>query len=89
MAFDSANLIRIGGGSGQNLWYYSTTEAQGTIDGAGYFNNAANMLNVNDVILCITATGGTPVVSHSYVNANDGSTVDIVNGVAITATDSD
>jgi N-acetylmuramic acid 6-phosphate (MurNAc-6-P) etherase len=88
MAFDSANLIRIGGGSGQNLWYYSTTEAQTVVDAASYFDDAANMLNVNDVIICITATGGTPVVTHAYVNANDGSTVDIVNGVAITATDS-
>ena len=88
MAYDSANLIRIGGGSGQNLWYYSTTETQAQIDAVNYFNDAAKMLSVNDVIICITATGGTPVVTHAYVNANDGSTVDIVNGVAITATDS-
>ena len=88
MAYDSANLIRIGGGSGQSLWYYSTTDAQTVVDAAGYFNDSANMVNVNDVIICITATGGTPVVTHAYVNANDGSTVDIVNGVAITSTDS-
>lgn len=89
MAYTASSLCCIGGGSGQRLWYYSTADTIATVNTAGYFNDAANMLNVNDVILAITSTGGTPVVSHTYVNANDGSTVDVVNGVAITATDSD
>ena len=89
MAYSASSLCCIGGGSGQRLWYYSTADTIATVNTAGYFNDAANMLNVNDVILAITSTGGTPVVSHTYVNANDGSTVDVVNGVAITATDSD
>ena len=89
MAYTASSLCCIGGGSGQCLWYYSTADTIATVNTAGYFNDAANMLNVNDVILAITSTGGTPVVSHTYVNANNGSTVDVVNGVAITATDSD
>lgn len=89
MAYTASSLCCIGGGSGQRLWYYSTADTIATVNTAGYFNDAATMLNVNDVILAITSTGGTPVVSHTYVNANDGSTVDVVNGVAITATDSD
>jgi hypothetical protein len=89
MAYTASSLCCIGGGSGQRLWYYSTADTIATVNTAGYFNDAANMLNVNDVILAITSTGGTPVVSHTYVNANNGSTVDVVNGVAITATDSD
>lgn len=89
MAYTASSLCCIGGGSGQRLWYYSTTDTIATVNTAGYFNDAANMLNINDVILAITSTGGTPVVSHTYVNANNGSTVDVVNGVAITATDSD
>ena len=89
MAYTASSLCCIGGGSGQRLWYYSTAGTIATVNTAGYFNDAANMLNVNDVILAITSTGGTPVVSHTYVNANNGSTVDVVNGVAITATDSD
>jgi hypothetical protein len=47
------------------------------------------MLGLNDVIIAVTETGGTPVVSHTYVNANSGTVVDVVNGVAITNTDSD
>ena len=89
MAYSAADLICIGGGSGKRLWYYSTVDTIATVNTAGYFNDAANMLNLNDVIMAVTSTGGTPVVSHTYVNANDGSTVDVVNGVAITATDSD
>jgi len=55
----------------------------------GYFNDAAGMIKVNDYMIIVTSTGGTPVVSHAYCNSNTGSVVDIVNGVAITATDSD
>ena len=89
MAYDANDLVCIGGGSGRRLWYYTTADTIATVNTAGYFNDAANMLNLNDVIMTVTSTGGTPVVGHTYVNANDGSTVDVVNGVAITATDSD
>jgi hypothetical protein len=41
------------------------------------------------VIIAVTSTAGTPVVSHTYVNANSSGTVDVVDGVAITSTDSD
>ena len=81
MAYTASSLIRIGGGSGQALWYYANT--------AGYFNDAANILNLNDIIMTITSTGGTPVLTHAYVNANNGSVVDITNGVVITNTDGD
>ncbi len=89
MAYSASGLHCIGGGSGQRLWYYVTADTIADVNTAGYFNDAANMLNLNDVIMAVTSTGGTPVVSHTYVNANDGSTVDVVNGVAITNTDSD
>jgi len=89
MAFDAANLVRIGGGSGRALWYYTTTEAQAAVQVEDYFLPAINMINTNDVIICVTATGGTPVISHAYCNENDGTTIDIVDGVAITNTDSD
>ena len=89
MAFDAANLTRLAGGSGVSLWHYTTADTIATVNTAGYFNNAANMVKLNDVIIAVTSTGGTPVVSHTYVNANNGSTVDVVDGVAITNTDSD
>lgn len=89
MAFTASSLNRLAGASGMSLWHYSTTDTIADVNTAGYFNSAANMLAVNDVIIAVTETGGTPVVSHTYVNANSGTVVDVVNGVAITNTDSD
>lgn len=89
MAFDSANLTRLAGASGVSLWHYTTTDTVATVNTAGYFNSVANMVKVNDVIIAVTSSGGTPAVSHIYVNSNDGSTVDVVDGVAVTSTDSD
>ncbi len=89
MAYDASKLTRLAGASGVALWHYATTDTVATVNTAGYFNSAANMLNVNDVIIAVTSTGGTPVISHVYVNANDGTTVDVIDGVAITNTDSD
>jgi len=89
MAFTASSLTRLAGASGVSLWHYSTADTIATVNTAGYFNDAAAMMSVNDVIIAVTSTGGTPVVSHTYVNANNGSTVDVVDGVAITNTDSD
>lgn len=89
MAFSASGLTRLAGASGVSLWHYATTDTIADVNTAGYFNSASNMLAVNDVIIAVTETGGTPVVSHTYVNANSGGTVDVVNGVAITNTDSD
>jgi N-acetylmuramic acid 6-phosphate (MurNAc-6-P) etherase len=89
MAFTPASLTRLAGASGVSLWHYSTADTLADLNTAGYFNSASNMLNINDVIIAVTETGGTPVVSHTYVNANASGVVDVVNGVAITNTDSD
>jgi N-acetylmuramic acid 6-phosphate (MurNAc-6-P) etherase len=89
MAFTPASLTRLAGASGVSLWHYSTADSAADVNTAGYFNSAANMLGLNDVIIAVTSTGGTPVVSHTYVNANSGTVVDVVDGVAITNTDSD
>ena len=89
MAYDAANLTRLSGGSGVSLWHYSTTDTVATVNSAGYFNASSNMLGLNDVIITLSSTGGTPVLSHLYVNANNGSVVDVTDGVVITATDTD
>lgn len=89
MAYTASSLTRLSGASGVSLWHYSTADTIATVNTAGYFNDASAMMNVNDVIIAVTSTGGTPVVSHTYVNANSSGTVDVVDGVAITNTDSD
>jgi hypothetical protein len=93
MAFSNAGLTLIGGGAkagnAPQIWSYSTTDAQTTVRAANYFNSVADLLKVNDVILVASATGGTPVLTWSYVNANSGTAVDTVDGLTITSTDSD
>jgi hypothetical protein len=89
MAYNSANLSRVAGASGFSMWHYTTADAIAAVNTVGYFNDAAGMIKVNDYMVIVTSTGGTPVVSHAYCNSNTGSVVDIINGVAITNTDTD
>jgi hypothetical protein len=89
MAFTSASLTRLAGASGVSLWHYTTADAVADVNTAGYFNSAAGMMELNDVVLCVSSTGTTPVISQLYVNANSGTVVDVIDGVTITATDSD
>lgn len=89
MAYDSSNLTAFAYGNGATLWHYTSTDSAATINTAGYFNDAADRMRVNDIILSVSATGGTPVVTITYCNANDGSTVDIVDGSVMSATDTD
>lgn len=87
MAYSAANLTRIGGASNGDLWFYSSADAIATVNTAGYFNDAANMLGVRDVII-VTDTN-TPTTSLVNVLSNTGSVVDVSNGTTIVETDSD
>lgn len=87
MAYSAANLTRLAGGSGVALWHYTSTDAIATVNTAGYFNDAADMLNVRDVIIVVDSN--TPTTSFVSVLSNDGSTVDVSDGTAIAETDSD
>mgnify|MGYP000845276399 CR=1 FL=1 len=89
MAFSAASLTRLAGGSGVGLWHYTSADAIGDINTAGYFNDASDMLNVYDYMIIVSSTGGTVAVSHAYVASNASGVVDIIDGVAITSTDSD
>ena len=87
MAFSAAGLTRIGGASNGDLWFYSTTDTIATVYTAGYFNIAANMLSIRDVI--IVADTNTPTTNLCSVLSNTGTVVDISDGTAIAETDGD
>ena len=87
MAFDPAGLTRIGGASNADLWFYTTADAIATVNTAGYFNNASNMLAVRDVI--IVADTNTPTTSLVSVLSNASGVVDVSDGTAIAETDTD
>ncbi len=88
MAFARTGFYQIGpGGNAPRLWMYSTADAIATVVAADYFLEAINELQVNDVIIAVTSTGGTPAVTFTYVNANTGTVIDVVDGLLIPATD--
>ena len=87
MAYSAANLTRIGGASNGDLWFYSSTDTIATVNTEGYFNDAANMLAVRDVIIVVDSN--TPTTNLVNVLSNTGTVVDVSNGTAIVETDSD
>jgi len=87
MAFDSSKLAKLAhSNDGPSLWSYSTTDTAATVDTAGYFTgDAVNMLRAGDFML-INANG---VGGINRVASNDGTTVDLADATALTATDTD
>jgi hypothetical protein len=90
MAFVKADLTLVNySGNGFHIWHYTSNDASTVIDGSGYFNSAANEMNVGDVIFANTDVDGTPAYGIFVVNANSGTVVDTANMVSFSATDSD
>tara|TARA_R110001592_G_scaffold157057_1_gene387837 strand:+ start:431 stop:712 length:282 start_codon:yes stop_codon:yes gene_type:complete len=93
MAYDVAGLQPIGGqskaGSAPQVWAYTSADAITAIDAAGYFNSASDVLKVGDLIYVHASTGGTRTYSLCPVVSNASGVVDIGDGTAISATDSD
>jgi len=88
MAYALSGLQQIGpGGKAPRIWVYSTTDAIATVNTSGYFNDAADIVQVRDIIwVCDTSTPTTNIVS---VLSNASSVVDVSDGTAISETDSD
>ena len=80
MAFDTNNFARLSSCANSNipaLWGYSTTDSTGDVDNSGYFDGVADKLQVGDVIMCNTTTGGTMVAGNYKVESNTGSVVNV------------
>ena len=87
MAFSANNLTALAYGNGFTLWHYTSAEAITAVRAVDYFNEAANMLKVRDVIIVVdTATPATHLVN---VLTNTGTSVDVSDGTVIVETDSD
>jgi hypothetical protein len=89
MAYKPSNLSVLAYANGFTLWHYTTTDPAATADTTGYFNGAADMLRVGDMILANLDTAGAPGAGIFLVNANSGGTVDIANLTQVGATDTD
>ncbi len=88
MAYSLDGLYQVGSsGGGVRLWTYSSADPIATVNTAGYFNGASDLLTVRDIIFVVdTATPTTSIVS---VLTNAAGVVDVSDGLAITETDTD
>lgn len=92
MAYSSTGFATIGAsksGNAVSLYAYSTADTIATVNTEGYFNDLSDTLEVGDVILVRSSTGGTQVLSLVYVLTNASGVVDVSDGLTITATDTD
>jgi hypothetical protein len=85
MAYNAANLTRLAGGSGVNLWHYTSADAIATVKASGYFNDSANMLKARDIIICVDTN--TPTTHIASVLTNNGTVVNTSQGTAVAETD--
>jgi hypothetical protein len=88
MAYALSGLQQVGpGGVAPRLWVYTSEDAIATVNTAGYFNDASDLLTVRDIIFAIDTN--TPTSHIISVLSNASGVVDVSDGLAITETDSD
>lgn len=87
MAYSASGLTRIGGDSNGSFWRYTTTDPIADVNTSGYFNDAANMLAVRDLV--IVHDTNAPTTNFVTVLSNTGSVVDVSDGTAVAETDTD
>lgn len=89
MAYSSKTLSVLGYANGFTLWHYSTPDTATTVDGAGYFNAAAEMLRNGDFILANTGVGGSPQHGIFVVASNQNGQVDLSDLSPLGSADTD
>lgn len=91
MAYSSTGLQPIGGqgkaGTAPQMWAYTSVDAIATVNTEGYFNAAADLLKVGD--LMYIHDSNTPTASLVIVLSNTGTVVDVSDGTAISVADAD
>jgi hypothetical protein len=76
MAFAASGLLLMKGGTanGPSLWYYTSTDAHATVEGAGYFAGMGRgtgslltnvEMKVNDVVIAIKTNATIEVTIHT------------------------
>ncbi len=89
MAFQSKDLSVLAYANGFTLWHYTSIDTAITVDTTGYFNSAADMVRVGDMVMANTDTDGAPSSGIYLVNANALGIVDVADMTAIGAVDTD
>lgn len=80
MAYQAKDLSVLAYANGFTLWHYASPDDGPAVAASGYFNGAADMLRVGDLILANTATGAAdPTAGVFLVRTNAAGTVDLSN----------
>ena len=77
MAFDASNLSVLAYANNFTLWHYASVDNAAAITAANYFNNASDMMRVNDLVVINIDTDGTPSTKFYIVTGNSGGVVSI------------
>jgi len=91
MAFASTGFVTVcasKAGNAPSMYLYKTSDTQATVNTQGYFDSLSSVLSVGDIIF-VYSTDSTGSLVVTYVNSNSGGVVDVTDGTAIGATDSD
>lgn len=89
MAYLSKDLSVLAYANGFTLWHYLTADTADTVDNAGYFNSACDMLRAGDIIIANVDTGGTPKAGLFFVSQAASGSVDVNDMTQIGGTDTD
>lgn len=75
MAFKASDLSVLAYANNFTLWHYTTFDS--AVTGTGYFDKAADMMRVNDLLIANIDTDGTPSTKFYIVTGNTGSAVTV------------
>ena len=92
MAFLRTELALDGAGQNTDLpqrFSYTTTDTDTVVSTSGYFDAAADLLKVGDVINVLADSDGTPVYGRVLVVSNASGVVDVADIEAFTTTDTE
>jgi len=89
MAFSSKDLSVLAYANGFTLWHYTTVDLATDVDTSGYFDDAANIVRVGDMIMANVDTDGTPASGIFLINANAAGVVDVADMTTVGSTDLD
>ncbi|WP_259781197.1 hypothetical protein [Aestuariispira ectoiniformans] len=89
MAYQSKDLSVIAYANGFTMWHYTTPDLAADVDSSGYFNEAAHMLRVGDLIVANVDTDGTLTTGLFAVTGNTNMVVDVADMSSLSATNTD
>lgn len=90
MAYDTSNPPKLMAQAinSARMWKYDSADALSLVRVAGYFTNGYDLgMRAGDTVIVVDTD--TAATSISFVNAATAASVDLADGTALTATDSD